>query len=146
MQTAAIRKGMLPWGPPRCNQNPSNQHCHPSTELCHRVLHTILAMTVFFVCSDLFSIAAHSLRRRANCVCSVQPELIQGAVMQPLPEPGEAEKSSCNTQGRRTCHTKKNITTDSWIEVSARAQAKETVRPDVLAACASLWRPAVSWR
>ena len=42
----------------------------------------------------------------------------------------------------------KNITTDSWIEVSARSQAKETVRPDVeeskkypcLAACASLRR------
>ena len=69
--------------------------------------------------------------------------------MQPLPEPGEAEKHALQHAGRTdTSHQKKNITTDSWIEVSARSQAKETVRPDVeeskkypcLAACASLWR------
>ena len=68
--------------------------------------------------------------------------------MQPLPEPGEAEKHALQHAGRTDMSHQKNITTDSWIEVSARSQAKETVRPDVeeskkypcLAACASPWR------
>ena len=68
--------------------------------------------------------------------------------MQPLLEPGEAEKHALQHAVRTDMSHQKNITTDSWIEVSARSQAKETVRPDVeeskkypcLAASASLWR------
>ena len=68
--------------------------------------------------------------------------------MQPLPEPGEAEKHALQHAGRTDMSHQKNITTDSWIDVSARSQAKETVSPDVeeskkcpcLAASASLWR------
>ena len=100
----------------------NSAHCHPSTESCHRLLWTIPAMTFFFVLMYFpLPITAFGVVRIV--FCSVQLEITQGAVMQPLPRHGEAEKHALQ-HGERTVMS-------HWIEVSTRSQAKETVRPGV---------------
>ena len=120
------RRGVLPWVPPWCNWPndswPDGAHRTPAISALSSI-NGVLPSRSSYHSGKVLSITDHSFWRRANCVCSVQPELTQRAVMQPLPEPGEAEKHALQHAGRTDMsHKKKNITTDSWIEVSARSQ------------------------